>query len=1109
MQHSTLLRLLKKESRKKVTKLNPTSKSLEYEISPISIFGETFIVKRVYLATYQDIYNVGWIMDNQMVNCMRCNKKFGSFTRRRHHCRKCGFLCCWACTKKKLPVSALTEEVKSGSRVCKHCYENSLGELPGSPSADVQRNLLPSDSILDASPRNSIGSHNRRCLAYTGKNMNDISSVLLDDNDDDDAAVANSISDHSLAYSSHEPPSAPSPSSAPSTSFASSPSCLTAADQSATQHSLSSPEKVSQTPSSISCRELSPQSTASAFVHCMNSGTKESIFEETNPMLARSDTDSDSISVAEYTGQNHHKFDESCNASLPYPAHVSQPNASGDGCSSSRDGCNNKALPFKVKRSAKYQLSKLTAHNLLLAAAAAELNHDSDRAGYAFCRSTTAPSAGTTTSSAGLHANLTSKLEVRRQQFASEEIEPEWKSVMERPDTFFIGHNRRRISKEAFTSLSSPSAALHACSPYGLNRATRSTTSNMIPCAVKSVATDTGSDDDVGTHNRNRDDAEIPIISRKPFSGISESRSLAIISPATTLKEEETHCNNSCIGREHGTEATGSGGGMGRFQGCDSDGDIGCDSSDGGGGTARLLSLEALQLLAKQALSAPLQSYHTDDYPQGHQGQNDTDPSDAAGNSSCVTTEKENEGDTDTCADSVLGGGSAHSPNTTITPVHPFTPSTPLTNLAASKSGAILPITKARTKISSTPDERECIEVNIAQICLSPGEQLHQQKLQEPQLISSSSDPLSSCHLPTPLRAAPPSASPPPRHITSSPPSAAPPTRQSTSSPSLVASPTPLDTTPITAAILRDARSNIFWEAACPSTGDSSASVDSSNSTRSNAPRVEFSSPNPSRIPSRTHSCSPGHSPSRTPSRPPRPPSSSSPLQERKKLHMRLLQLQQQEQQQHSTPPAAARSLSGSPVCLKLHLGSNSDTHKQRSRSFSSQANAENESPQHSLRWCMQSGRPLQQSRRSEGWTGSPIAQSPRTPSSTRSTPAKPAVPVRRSVDNIERRLLAVMDNSTPIGGSSSSGPASIASVSRLRSRSGSGSGSTAVKECDLDPMDPVPPPFAAAHALHSPDKTDRGGSSSNCHSPHSINLDAPAALLERYAQGAGSAPRR
>lgn len=58
--------------------------------------------------------------DNSAHECPRCNSAFDVFNRR-HHCRRCGKICCEPCSSfyKEMPEAAYTEPV----RVCRVCFE--------------------------------------------------------------------------------------------------------------------------------------------------------------------------------------------------------------------------------------------------------------------------------------------------------------------------------------------------------------------------------------------------------------------------------------------------------------------------------------------------------------------------------------------------------------------------------------------------------------------------------------------------------------------------------------------------------------------------------------------------------------------------------------------------------------------------------------------------------------------------------------------------------------------------------------------------------------------------------------------------------------------------
>ncbi|XP_073785243.1 FYVE, RhoGEF and PH domain-containing protein 4a isoform X3 [Danio rerio] len=60
-----------------------------------------------------------WIRDNEVTMCMKCKEGFNAITRRRHHCRACGYVVCWKCSDYK---ATLEYDGNKISKVCKHCY---------------------------------------------------------------------------------------------------------------------------------------------------------------------------------------------------------------------------------------------------------------------------------------------------------------------------------------------------------------------------------------------------------------------------------------------------------------------------------------------------------------------------------------------------------------------------------------------------------------------------------------------------------------------------------------------------------------------------------------------------------------------------------------------------------------------------------------------------------------------------------------------------------------------------------------------------------------------------------------------------------------------------
>lgn len=51
------------------------------------------------LKVYEDYSAPIWVPDNRAMRCMRCGEVFAIW-RRRHHCRLCGDVVCWACSTK-------------------------------------------------------------------------------------------------------------------------------------------------------------------------------------------------------------------------------------------------------------------------------------------------------------------------------------------------------------------------------------------------------------------------------------------------------------------------------------------------------------------------------------------------------------------------------------------------------------------------------------------------------------------------------------------------------------------------------------------------------------------------------------------------------------------------------------------------------------------------------------------------------------------------------------------------------------------------------------------------------------------------------------------------
>lgn len=116
MSESPVVQKLQSECKNTVQNLF-RKKELDLKVEDIQLFGA---FKHIHLVFVKDSgYNVGWVLDNQCTNCMRCNKSFSLFSRR-HHCRVCGFLICKQCGDHTTAVPALKSK---SSRVCKECHK--------------------------------------------------------------------------------------------------------------------------------------------------------------------------------------------------------------------------------------------------------------------------------------------------------------------------------------------------------------------------------------------------------------------------------------------------------------------------------------------------------------------------------------------------------------------------------------------------------------------------------------------------------------------------------------------------------------------------------------------------------------------------------------------------------------------------------------------------------------------------------------------------------------------------------------------------------------------------------------------------------------------------
>eukprot|EP01038_Epipyxis_sp_PR26KG_P009434 gene9434-12713_t len=86
-----------------------------------TIKGHNIKLTRVFVNVQdsESYSNVGWVLANEISNCMVCYASFGMFGVK-HHCRACGTVICGDCGLLKVPISGLLKHGRM--RVCKTCF---------------------------------------------------------------------------------------------------------------------------------------------------------------------------------------------------------------------------------------------------------------------------------------------------------------------------------------------------------------------------------------------------------------------------------------------------------------------------------------------------------------------------------------------------------------------------------------------------------------------------------------------------------------------------------------------------------------------------------------------------------------------------------------------------------------------------------------------------------------------------------------------------------------------------------------------------------------------------------------------------------------------------
>ncbi|XP_062996954.1 FYVE, RhoGEF and PH domain-containing protein 2 [Elgaria multicarinata webbii] len=84
-----------------------------------------------------------WIRDKLVSMCMRCKEPFNAITRRRHHCRACGYVVCGRCSEYK---TELQYDKNGPKRVCVECYVFLTGHLLHDERHGKHKGILEKES---------------------------------------------------------------------------------------------------------------------------------------------------------------------------------------------------------------------------------------------------------------------------------------------------------------------------------------------------------------------------------------------------------------------------------------------------------------------------------------------------------------------------------------------------------------------------------------------------------------------------------------------------------------------------------------------------------------------------------------------------------------------------------------------------------------------------------------------------------------------------------------------------------------------------------------------------------------------------------------------------
>ena len=106
------------EARKSSSDLKSAPVLSYIETEEMLMKGSTHYIWRLYAPIGNDD-GVGWILDQDISECIICTAKFSAFNRR-HHCRSCGGIVCADCSLEEVEIEEFKE--LGAQKVCSFCY---------------------------------------------------------------------------------------------------------------------------------------------------------------------------------------------------------------------------------------------------------------------------------------------------------------------------------------------------------------------------------------------------------------------------------------------------------------------------------------------------------------------------------------------------------------------------------------------------------------------------------------------------------------------------------------------------------------------------------------------------------------------------------------------------------------------------------------------------------------------------------------------------------------------------------------------------------------------------------------------------------------------------